>query len=62
MLIISVSILNLAVQIYFPPSAKQEVELQVVEEPKQVVKLPEDIEKPKKMEKQRKITKTRKRR
>ena len=50
MLIISVSILNLAVQIYFPPSPQQEVELQVVEEPKEEVKAPvEVVKKPKKV-------------
>lgn len=55
MFIISVSILSLAVQIYFPPSPQQEVELEVVEEPKEVVKIPVNVEKPKK------VTKTRKR-
>ncbi len=34
MFLISVSILNLAVQIYFPPVPEQTVELRVVEEPK----------------------------
>jgi hypothetical protein len=53
MFIISVSILNLAVQIYFPPSPQQEVELQVVEEPKEV-KTSVNIEKPKKVTKARK--------
>jgi len=51
MFLISVAILNLAVQIYFPPASEQTVELKVVEEP---TKMPEKVEKPKKMPKKRK--------
>ena len=40
MFLISVAILNLAVQIYFPPSSQQEVELKVVEEPVEVKEAP----------------------
>jgi len=51
MFLISVAILNLAVQIYFPPTPEQTVELKVVEEP---VKMPERVEKPKKKPRKRK--------
>jgi uncharacterized membrane protein len=57
MFLVSVAILNLAVQIYFPPIQEQSVELKVVEEPKQEVK-----KIPVKVEKTRKITKVKKRR
>lgn len=58
MFFISVAILNLAVQIYFPPIPEEHVELKVVEEPKtqEIRKIPVKIEKPKK------ITKVKKRR
>jgi len=46
MFFVSVSILNLAIQIYFPPSPEQPVELKVVEEPmKEISKAPEKIKK-----------------
>jgi uncharacterized membrane protein len=51
MFLISVAILNLAIQIYFPPSAEQTVELKVVEEPP---KMPVNVEKPKKMPRKKK--------
>lgn len=51
MFLISVAILNLAIQIYFPPAPEQTVELKVVEEP---TKVPEKVEKPKKMTKKKK--------
>ena len=46
MFLVSVSILVLAVQIYFPPTVEQPVELKVLEEPK-IQKIPVKIEKPK---------------
>ena len=55
MFLISIAILNLAVQIYFPPSPQEEVELRVVEEPvAETKKVPIKIEKPKKVVKSRK--------
>jgi hypothetical protein len=49
MFFISVAILNLAVQIYFPPGTEQPVELKVVEEPvAETKKIPVKIEKPRK--------------
>jgi uncharacterized protein (DUF58 family) len=51
MFLISVAILNLAIQIYFPPTPEQTVELKVVEEPP---KLSVRVEKPKKRSKKRK--------
>ena len=50
MFLVSAAILNLAVQIYFPPVPEQTVELKVVEEP---VKAPLNIEKPRKMAKRK---------
>jgi len=44
MFLVSIAILNLAIQIYFPPLPREEVELKVVEEP--VKKVPVKIEKP----------------
>lgn len=51
MFLVSVSILNLAIQIYFPPLPEQSVELKVVEEPE---KVPVKVKKPKKSVKPRK--------
>jgi len=55
MFLVSVSILILAIQIYFPPTIEEPVELKIVEEPK-AVKVPVKVEKP------RKIAKVKKRR
>ena len=48
MFLVSVAILNLAIQIYFPPTPEQTVELKVVEEPTR------EIEKPKKTPRKKK--------
>ena len=50
MFLVSSAILNLAIQIYFPPSPDQTVELKVVEEP---VKASENVEKTRKMVKKK---------
>lgn len=57
MFFVSVAILNLAVQIYFPQSTEEPVELRVVEEPKAEVK-----KAPVKVERSVKRAKVRKRR
>jgi hypothetical protein len=55
MFFISVAILNLAVQIYFPPDTEQPVELKVVEEPvAETKKIPVKVEKPRKIAKVKK--------
>ena len=56
MFFVSVAILNIAVQIYFPPVPEQNVELKVVEEPttQEIKKVPVKTEKPKKIAKKRK--------
>jgi uncharacterized protein (DUF58 family) len=51
MFLVSAAILNLSIQIYFPPSPEQTVELKVVEEP---VKASENVEKSRKIVKKRK--------
>jgi uncharacterized membrane protein len=55
MFFISVAILNLAVQIYFPPITEEPVELKVVEEPvAETKKIPVKVEKPRKIAKVKK--------
>jgi uncharacterized membrane protein YfcA len=53
MFLISVSILILAIQVYFPPTTEEPVELKIVEEPK-TVKIPVKVEKPRKTTKVKK--------
>ena len=60
MFLVSVAILNLAIQIYFPQSPEQTVELKVLDEPSEAPK--EDIKPIKKVEKVKKPVKGKKKR
>jgi uncharacterized protein (DUF58 family) len=63
MFLVSVAILNLAVQIYFPPSPQQEVELKVVEEPVEVKEAPKkELKVRKKTSKPRSLAKPKRKR
>lgn len=56
MFLVSMSILNLAIQVYFPPSQEEPVELKVVEQPIQQPKTLE-VKKAKKSKRKKKYVK-----
>ncbi|MEM5778546.1 MAG: hypothetical protein QXD43_01655 [Candidatus Aenigmatarchaeota archaeon] len=56
MFLVSMSILNLAIQVYFPPSQEEPVELKVIEQPIEQSK-PLEVKKAKKSKRRKKYVK-----